>query len=86
MLYQKRSFTVPATASNPSMCLEKGHSATDSRGRCFCCGEKIRESIAETSESFVNRGRRMGAIEARCTDYEGPRDESTWDPDHSTFP
>lgn len=44
MLYQRKSFSVSSVSSKQNgprgaMCLEKGHSALDSRGRCICCGE-----------------------------------------------
>jgi len=54
MLYMKRTFTLPVSSADGTMCREKGHSATDSRGRCFCCGEKIRESIEETSTRLAD--------------------------------
>ncbi len=66
MLYQKRSFTVPATGGNGSMCAEKGHSATDSKGRCLCCGEKI--DVAQGS-----------AIERPTIESEGPGHPSILD-------
>lgn len=60
MLYQQRSFTVPASEAKGNMCKEKGHSATDCRGRCFCCGEKVGPSLAETTAAFQSRMRPVG--------------------------
>lgn len=61
MLYQKKSFTLPVSDADGSYCKEKGHSATDSRGRCFCCGEKVGLSLAEKAEQFNARRRCFGA-------------------------
>jgi hypothetical protein len=55
MLYTRRSFTVPATATNAAFCAEKGHGMKDSRGRCLNCGEKIGPSMLETVETFKNQ-------------------------------
>lgn len=45
MQYQRRSFTIAVSDGGyGAMCLEKGHSAADSRGRCLCCGAKIVEA------------------------------------------
>lgn len=57
MLYARRSFTLPVSEGNRSMCDEKGHSAKDAHGRCLCCGDKIGPSMAETVASF-NTARR----------------------------
>lgn len=38
MLYKRKSFTVPASSGDGSLCREKGHSAPDARGRCLNCG------------------------------------------------
>lgn len=38
--FAAKSFTV-AMGGKSTMCLEKGHSGADSRGRCYCCGEVI---------------------------------------------
>lgn len=40
--FMRSSFSVPMGDGKTTMCAEKGkHSATDSKGRCVCCGEKI---------------------------------------------
>jgi hypothetical protein len=53
MLYVRKSFSVSSVTSKQSgprgaMCLEKGHSGTDSLGRCYCCGEKVQTVALET--------------------------------------
>ena len=52
MLYQRRSFTVPAGAGTGEMCKTRGHSAADRRGHCLCCGEKIARTSAEQATSI----------------------------------
>ena len=51
MLYQRRTFTVPAGGGTGAMCREKGHSASDARGKCLCCGEKIAPTSAEQAST-----------------------------------
>ena len=45
MLYERKTFTVPATSGRDEdrrqFCAEKGHAASDSKGRCLCCGETV---------------------------------------------
>lgn len=49
--FASKSFTV-AMGGKSSMCLEKGHSGADSRGRCYCCGELIVDVPRETSDAM----------------------------------
>jgi hypothetical protein len=68
MLYQRRSFSVSSSTSKQNgprgaMCAERGHSGTDSRGRCYCCGEKVEGLTSggpagETGEVAQNNGAR----------------------------
>lgn len=39
MLYKKKSFSVPATTGNATMCDSAGHSMPDTKGKCIRCGE-----------------------------------------------
>lgn len=46
MQYTRRSFSVSSVSSKQNgprgeMCVTKGHSALDARGRCLCCGELV---------------------------------------------
>jgi hypothetical protein len=56
MMYRRGSFTVPVSSGKGEMCKEKGHSATDGKGRCFCCGEKIAPpTISATPDGTCSR-------------------------------
>lgn len=64
MLYERKTFTVPATSGRDedrrAFCAEKGHSAPDSKGRCLCCGETIGEPHRDTT-ARVHRALRLDA-------------------------
>lgn len=64
--FAAKSFMV-AMGGKSTMCLEKGHSGADSRGRCYCCGEQIRDVPRETSDALRNE-------QALLTRYELLRD------------
>lgn len=46
MLYKKKSFSVPATNGNATMCDSAGHSMPDTKGKCIRCGEHVLASKA----------------------------------------
>lgn len=38
-LFERKSFTVPASAGSASYCAEHGHTLPDQRGKCLRCGD-----------------------------------------------
>jgi hypothetical protein len=68
MLYQRRSFTVPAGAGTGEMCRTKGHSAADSRGHCLCCGAQIVRTADEPATSTDSQADEPTVD--RCFDFD----------------
>lgn len=44
--FMRARFSVPMSDGKTTQCAEKGHSGADSKGRCYCCGEKIVETTS----------------------------------------
>ncbi len=40
-LYERKSFTVPASAGKPETCAEVGHTEPDQRGKCLRCAARV---------------------------------------------
>lgn len=51
MNYQKKSFTVPASAGKLETCVREGHAMPDTKGRCVRCGAKIRHAVKSEEQS-----------------------------------
>lgn len=47
------SFMVAMGGGSGAMCREKGHSATDAKGRCLCCGEAV-PTVRTFADVFAN--------------------------------
>jgi hypothetical protein len=39
--YEAKSFSVPASAGDATICAEKGHAMPDRKGKCIRCGEQV---------------------------------------------
>lgn len=51
MLYQRGSFTVPATAKSIISC-DQGHAMLDTKSRCIRCGEKVELACTDKDHRF----------------------------------
>ena len=85
MLYQRRTFTVPAGAGNGAMCKGKGHSAIDSRGRCVCCGEKLEPPLAVPASDQASEQAAVASSSSNVELVGGPLDGLTLPRDRFTY-
>lgn len=50
MMYQQKTFSVPASAGTKAECDRVGHAWADAKGKCVRCAEQIRDVGFNSSE------------------------------------